>query len=84
MIPRDEETHDKLMEAFREYYKANQTWMDKGTRRAGMDTRLWLLKIYNIARSRRHVIMEWRKEINQEKAQKQLQKAQAQAEKDAI
>jgi hypothetical protein len=84
LIPRDEKTHDELMDAFRQYYKANQKWMDKGTRRAAMDTRLWLLRIYNIARNRRHAIMDWRREINQEKAEKQLQKAQEQAEKDAI
>ena len=84
MIPRDEKTHDELMEAFREYYKANQRWMDRGSRRAGMDTRLWLLRIFNIARSRRHTIMEWRKELDQVKAAKKIQKAQAQAQKDAI
>jgi hypothetical protein len=84
MIPRDEETHDELMYAFREYFKANQKWMDKGTRRSAMDTRIWLLRIYNIARNRRHVIMDWRREINQEKAVKKNQKAQEQANKDAI
>jgi hypothetical protein len=84
MIPRDEKTHDELMEAFREYFKANQKWMDRGSRRAGMDTRLWLLRIYNIARNRRHAIMDWRKELDQLKAQKKFQKAQAQAQKDAI
>lgn len=72
------------MEAFREYYKANQRWMDRGSRRAGMDTRLWLLRIFNIARSRRHTIMEWRKELDQVKAAKKIQKAQAQAQKDTI
>lgn len=41
----DEELHEQLMKAFREYFKANQEWMAKGTRRAGMDTRHWLTKL---------------------------------------
>jgi len=84
MIPRDEELHDKLMEAFREYFKANQAWLAKGTRRAGMDTRHWLSEIRHFAIMRRQEIQVWRRAIEKEKAQRQLQKAQEQAEKDAI
>jgi len=74
MIPRDEELHDKLMEAFREYFKANQTWLAKGTRRAGMDTRHWLSEIRHYAIMRRQEIQVWRRAIEKEKAQKQLQR----------
>jgi hypothetical protein len=72
------------MEAFREYFKANQAWLAKGTRRAGMDTRHWLSEIRHFAIMRRQEIQVWRRAIEKEKAQKQLQKAQEQAEKDAI
>ena len=74
--PRDEELHDQLMEAFRQYYKANQEWAEKGTRRAGLNTRKWLSEIRHIAIQRRAKIMDWRYEIDKEKAErKELQKA---------
>lgn len=67
----DEETHDKLMEAFREYFKANQKWINKGTRVAGEDTRYWLAQIRIIARDRRDKIQRYRVHIDKVKAQKQ-------------
>lgn len=70
----DEELHDKLMAAFREYFKANQRWLAKGSRRAGMDTRYWLAQIRIIARDRRMHIAAWRKELDEDKAQKKAQK----------
>ena len=74
--PRDEELHDRLMDAFRRYYKANQEWVEKGTRRAGLKTRKLLSEIRHIAIERREVIMQWRYEIDREKAErKALQKA---------
>ena len=72
--PRDEELHDQLMEAFRQYYKANQEWAEKGTRRAGLKTRKWLSEIRHIAIERREVIMQWRYEIDREKAERKKQK----------
>jgi hypothetical protein len=74
--PRDEELHDRLMDAFRRYYKANQEWVERGTRRAGLKTRKLLSEIRHIAIERREVIMQWRYEIDREKAErKALQKA---------
>jgi hypothetical protein len=74
--PRDEELHDRLMDAFRRYFKANQEWVEKGTRRAGLKTRKLLSEIRHIAIERREVIMQWRYEIDREKAErKALQKA---------
>jgi len=79
VIPQDEELHDQLMEAFRKYFKANQDWINKGTRRAGMDTRFWLSEIRRLASERRMKIQEWRHNIDKHKAEKkkiQNQKAQ--------
>lgn len=66
----DEETHEKLMAAFREYFKSNQEWINKGTRRAGENSRYWLAQIRIIARERRDKIQRYRIHIDQEKAQK--------------
>lgn len=66
----DEELHDELMDAFKNYFKANQDWINRGTRRAGMDTRFWLSEIRRIASLRRMKIQEWRHDIDQHKAQK--------------
>ena len=67
---RDEETHDELMRLFREYFKMNQQWINKGTRVAGLETRQLLAQIRIVARDRRARIQEWRHWIDAEKAQK--------------
>lgn len=69
----DEELHDQLMRAFSEYFKANQRWMSKGTRRAGMDLRYWLGQIRIIARERRMKVQEWRHDVDAKKATKKAQ-----------
>lgn len=76
-MERDEELHDELMKAFREYFKANQDWVQKGTRRAGMDTRRWLNEIRHICSKRRKVIMDWRYDLNEKTALKKAQNQQA-------
>jgi hypothetical protein len=73
-VYQDEELHDQLMHAFREYFKANQRWLAKGSRRAGMDVRFWLGQIRIIARDRRMKIQEWRHELDAVKAEKKAQK----------
>ena len=71
---REEETHDQLMKAFREYFEANQNWVNKGTRRAGMDARYWLSEIRRLCSQRRDNIMAWRYWLNEETAKKKAQK----------
>jgi hypothetical protein len=71
----DEQMHEQLMQAFREYFKANQQWLNKGTRRAGMDVRYWLNVIKHLCNNRRNHIMDWRKELDAEKFARRSQKA---------
>jgi hypothetical protein len=66
----DEETHEQLMAAFREYFKANQDWQNKGTRRAGENMRYWLAQIRIIAKERRARVQQYRVYLDQAKAQK--------------
>jgi len=66
----DEETHDQLMRAFQEYFKANQKWINKGTRRAGEEMRYWLAQIRIIARERRSRVQQYRVHLDQSKAQR--------------
>ena len=66
----DEETHERLMEAFRQYFKANQNWINKGTRRAGENMRYWLAQIRIIARERREKVQQYRIHLDETKAQK--------------
>jgi hypothetical protein len=66
-IPKDEEMHDRIMQAFREYFKANQDWMNKGTRRAGMDVRNRLNDIKHLCIERRKHVMDWRYDLDAEK-----------------
>lgn len=65
----DEETHDLLMDAFREYFKANQKWINKGTRSAGEEARYWLAQIRILAKNRRDKIQRYRVHLDQTKAQ---------------
>lgn len=66
----DEDTHERLMAAFREYFKSNQEWINKGTRRAGENSRYWLAQIRIIARERREKIQQYRVHLDKTKAQK--------------
>ena len=80
---REEETHDELMRAFRQYFEANQKWVNRGTRRAGMDARYWLSEIRRICSQRRDNIMAWRYDLNEKTAEKKAQKQQAPGDNDA-
>lgn len=73
----DEELHEKIMYAFREYFKANQNWLSKGTRRAGMDVRYWLNEIRKLSIERRKVVMDWRYDLNDQTQAKKAQKREA-------
>lgn len=66
----DEETHEQLMTAFREYFKSNQEWINKGTRIAGENSRYWLAQIRIIAKARRERIQQYRVHLDRTKAQK--------------
>ena len=72
----NEESHEQLMAAFREYFKANQDWQNKGTRRAGENMRYWLAQIRIIAKERRTHVQQYRVHLDQAKlAGKANQKA---------
>jgi len=66
----NEESHEQLMSAFREYFKANQDWQAKGTRRAGENMRYWLAQIRIIAKQRREHVQQYRVWLDRDKAQK--------------
>ena len=63
-IPTDDETHDKLINAFQMYYKANLRWIQSGTKQAGIDARYWLNEINHLTIERRKVILDWKKTIS--------------------
>ncbi len=75
----NEESHEKLMAAFKEYFKANQDWQNKGTRRAGENMRYWLAQIRIIAKDRREHVQQYRVYLDRNKAR---QKAQAKDQAD--
>ena len=75
----NEESHEQLMAAFKEYFKANQDWQNKGTRRAGENMRYWLAQIRIIARNRREHVQQYSVYLDRNKAR---QKAQAKDQDD--
>jgi hypothetical protein len=67
-------SHDDLYRAFQQYFKYNQIWLTKGTKRSAMDTRHWLSEIRRICSQRRVEIQDWRHEKDKFKAnQKAIQ-----------
>lgn len=70
----DEDLHEKILYAFRQYFEANQKWLNKGTRRAGMDVRYWLNEIRKLCIERRKVVMDWRYDLNEKTEIKKAQK----------
>ena len=68
----NEESHEQLMAAFKEYFKANQEWQNKGTRRAGEHMRYWLAQILIIDRERRTHVQQYRVYLDQAKATRKL------------
>jgi hypothetical protein len=73
----NEESHEQLMSAFREYFKANQDWQNKGTRIAGENMRYWLAQIRIIAKTRREHVQQYRVYLDTAKrTRKANQKAQ--------
>lgn len=55
----DEELHAKLLTAFREYFEANQRWINEGTKVSGIRLRQKLSEIRKICSARRVVIRDW-------------------------
>ena len=79
----NEESHEQLMAAFREYFKANQDWQAKGTRRAGENMRYWLAQIRIIAKSRREHVQQYRVWLDRDKLERKAnQKAQGRSKPD--
>ena len=66
----NEESHEQLMAAFREYFKANQDWQAKGTRIAGENMRYWLAQIRIIAKERRVHVQQYRVWLDRNKAER--------------
>ena len=69
----NEESHEQLMAAYRQYFKANQDWQSKGTRRAGEQMRYWLAQIRIIAKDRREHVQQYRVWLDQDKAARKSQ-----------
>ena len=76
-MEQDEVLHAELMQAFSKYFKANQRWINTGTRIAGREVRYWLSEIRRLCSLRREHVRAWRKELDEIKKQKkEIQKAQ--------
>jgi uncharacterized protein (DUF2344 family) len=55
----DEELHAKLLKVFREYFEANQVWINEGTKASAIRLRKKLSEIRKICSQRRVVVREW-------------------------
>jgi len=55
----DEELHAQLLAKFREYFEANQQWVNEGTKASGIRLRQKLSEIRKICSARRVAVREW-------------------------
>jgi hypothetical protein len=66
----DEELHAELLQAFREYFEANQRWINEGTKVSGIRLRQKLSEIRTICSRRRVVVRDWGVEKEQQLAER--------------
>lgn len=55
----DEEVHAELLKVFREYFEANQVWLNDGTKVSAIRLRQKLSEIRKICSRRRVIVREW-------------------------
>jgi uncharacterized protein YggL (DUF469 family) len=55
----DEDLHAQLLSKFREYFEANQKWLNEGTKRSAIDLRRIMSEMRKICSERRIVVREW-------------------------
>jgi hypothetical protein len=55
----DEEIHAELLKVFREYFEANQVWINEGTKASAIRLRKKLSEIRKICSQRRVAVREW-------------------------
>ena len=55
----DEELHAELLKVFREYFEANQRWINDGTKVSAIRLRQKLSEIRTICTKRRAIVREW-------------------------
>jgi hypothetical protein len=83
----DEELHEELMAAFRVYFKANQTWLNTGTKRSAVRLRQALSEVRRICIERREIVRRWavtkEAQLEERKARRKDQKQQAPKDNDA-
>jgi len=83
----DEELHEQLMAAFRVYFKANQNWLNTGTKRSAIRLRQALSEIRCICIERREVVRKWavnkEAQLEERKARRKDQNQQAHKDDDA-
>ena len=77
----DEEIHAELLKKFREYFEANQDWINKGTKRSAIRLRQALSEIRRICSARRVVVREWAVEKEAELEARAERRAQKQGKK---
>lgn len=56
---RDEELHAELLKKFREYFEANQTWINEGTKASAIRLRKKMSELRRICSQRRVVVRNW-------------------------
>lgn len=74
------DTHEQLMQLFREYFKYNQDWESKQTHVAGIKCRNLLADIRIVARKRRAEILEIRKQKPSQSSAKYFESNRRKAE----
>lgn len=76
MIDQDEQLHAELLKVFREYFEANQQWINEGTKVSAIRLRQKLSEIRKICSARRVVVREWAVEKEAQLAERKKRREQ--------
>ena len=80
-MDQDEELHAQLLLKFREYFEANQKWLNTGTKRSAIDLRRIMSELRRICSQRRVVVRDWL-DWKEEQLLERNQKRQAEKDSD--
>ncbi len=76
MIDQDEELHAELLRVFREYFEANQQWINEGTKASAIRLRQKLSEIRKVCSKRRVAVREWAIEKEAQLAERNMRRKQ--------
>lgn len=78
----DEELHAELLQLFRIYFEANQTWINRATKQSSIELRQVLSDIRRVCTARRDIVRRWAVNKEAQLAERKIQRNEKTVKKD--